>query len=525
MNLPHLDCPLIARLRADFLAAGWADAWLEAHLSAGARTAFEREERVPAMMELARLCPPLAALLSGDASRKTIADVSGVSANPGVILTAFFMLGLPMPEDLLSAALPQLGAQGLKDLGLYRTDGTCAYAITPVSVPSAGAPAYEYFLLTDRGYAQGEVSISPEWVMGAKGASFTLACATPRSRRARGLDLGCGSGIQALALTEHCDYVAASDISERACHFTRFNAALNEKEIDVSCGSFFEPWEGTRFDVIVTNPPFVITPHSQESEENRELFQYRDGGLGRDHLGARIAREAAQHLEVGGRLHMLTNWEVTRGQPWHAHPEAWLKGHGYRAWVVRRDELNPAQYAQMWLAEENNPHAGQGVAAFEERLRAWLADFEHARTTSVVMGQIHLERFAGGEALLLESALEGGPVSAREVEAHVRALPEDLFAEHYRVADDVTEERHYLPGAEHPAVITLTSGETRRSYNVSAHTAGLAGASDGQLSAGAIAAALAEIYSEEESHVRTLLAQELPMLIRAGILTWGNVQV
>lgn len=533
MNLPRLDSAAIALLRSDFRAAQWDVTWLEAHLSAGARTAFEREERIPAMMELARLCPWLEPYLLGEGMPgetpdiTEAPDVTETGETAGVILTSFFTLGLAMPSELLALALPHLGVEGLTHLGLYRADNTCPFAITPVAVPVAGiAGGYHYHLLSDRGYAQGESKISPEWVMGAKGASFTLARAIPRNRRARALDLGCGAGIQALALAEHCDYVAASDISDRACHFTRFNAALNEKEIDVYCGSFFEPFAGQRFNIIVTNPPFVITPRTMPAgnhSDSTALFHYRDGGLGRDHLGAQIVEDGADHLEPSGTLHMLTNWEVTFGQPWHAHPEAWLQGHDYRAWVVRRDELSPAQYAHMWLTEEDNPHGGRGVSSFEARFQAWLADFDAARTTSVVMGEIHLARVSQPERdLLLESALEGGPISAREVEAHLRALPEDLFAQHYRVAGDVTEERHYLPGSEHPAVITLTSGETRRSYNVSAHTAGLVGASDGQLSAGAIAAALAEIYDEDESHVRALLTQELPMLIRAGVLLWGQ---
>ena len=41
---------------------------------------------------------------------------------------------------------------------------------------------------------------------------------------------------------------------------TRLNAALNEVEVDVRDGSFFEPVAGERFDLIATNPPFVISP-------------------------------------------------------------------------------------------------------------------------------------------------------------------------------------------------------------------------------------------------------------------------
>jgi len=76
------------------------------------------------------------------------------------------------------------------------------------------------------------------------------------------LDLGCGCGIQALYLATHAGRVVATDLSSRACALTQFNAALNEAVIDVREGSLFEPVEGETFDLIVTNPPFVITPDS-----------------------------------------------------------------------------------------------------------------------------------------------------------------------------------------------------------------------------------------------------------------------
>ena len=51
-----------------------------------------------------------------------------------------------------------------------------------------------------------------------------------------------------------------TDLSERALAFARFNAALDEADWDVRAGSMLDPVAGERFGLVVSNPPFVITP-------------------------------------------------------------------------------------------------------------------------------------------------------------------------------------------------------------------------------------------------------------------------
>ena len=95
---------------------------------------------------------------------------------------------------------------------------------------------------------------------GLGGASTTLASWTPRPAVERALDLGTGCGVQALHLGAHARQVTVTDISTRALDFARFNAVLNGCEWDVVEGSMLDPVAGQRFGLIVSNPPFVITP-------------------------------------------------------------------------------------------------------------------------------------------------------------------------------------------------------------------------------------------------------------------------
>ncbi|HLT68197.1 MAG TPA: SAM-dependent methyltransferase, partial [Microbacterium sp.] len=75
-------------------------------------------------------------------------------------------------------------------------------------------------------------------------------------------------------------------------------------------------------------------------------------------------------------------------------------------------------------------------------------------------------------------------------------------------AADVTETRHYLPGAENPTVIELRQGcGFGRSVQADPALAGLVGACDGELTIGQILGALAQLLEVDE---RALTASVLP---------------
>ncbi len=66
-------------------------------------------------------------------------------------------------------------------------------------------------------------------VLGIGQASTTLVQVTARRHVARALDLGTGCGIQTFHLLHHAEHVTATDISERALAFTRFNLAAQRR--------------------------------------------------------------------------------------------------------------------------------------------------------------------------------------------------------------------------------------------------------------------------------------------------------
>ncbi|MBR7504227.1 methyltransferase, partial [Mycobacterium tuberculosis] len=79
----------------------------------------------------------------------------------------------------------------------------------------------------------------------------------------------------------HAERVIATDISARALHLTALGAALaGATNIDLRQGSLLEPLPED-VDLLVSNPPFVITPRTA-AEAVVPDFEYRDGGMSGD---------------------------------------------------------------------------------------------------------------------------------------------------------------------------------------------------------------------------------------------------
>ena len=119
-------------------------------------------------------------------------------------------------------------------------------------------------------------------------------------------DLGTGSGAIALAVKhERPDIRAcAVDRSEAAIAVARSNASRHRLEIEFHSGNWFEPLAGRRFDVIVSNPPYV--PEGDRHLAQGDLrFEPRAALVGgEDGLAdiRRIVAAAPVHLGRGGWL-------------------------------------------------------------------------------------------------------------------------------------------------------------------------------------------------------------------------------
>ena len=173
------------------------------------------------------------------------------------------------------------------------------------------------------------------------------------------LDLGTGCGILAHVASEFSSRVVASDINPRACEYAELNARLNGLEsIEVRAGDLFEPVRGERFDLILTNPPFVLAPSNE--------FAFRDNDMMLDEFCGMLARTAPNYLEEGGCFQMICEWVETGDEPWHERLGRWFENSNCDTWVLHAKPEDPEHYAQVRIAEATALTTETEIASFAE---------------------------------------------------------------------------------------------------------------------------------------------------------------
>lgn len=120
------------------------------------------------------------------------------------------------------------------------------------------------------------------------------------------VDLGTGSGIVAISLALECPpaSIATVDLSQEAIAVARNNAGRLGAKVDFFQGDWFVPLAGQRFDLIVSNPPYVAAgdPHlALNGLPHEPQMALTDGADGLDCI-RRIVADAPLHLNSGGWL-------------------------------------------------------------------------------------------------------------------------------------------------------------------------------------------------------------------------------
>lgn len=121
------------------------------------------------------------------------------------------------------------------------------------------------------------------------------------------LDLCCGSGAIGISLAKICNNlkVTASDISEAALAIAEENAKTLRTKIKFLQGDMFKPHEGKKYDMIVSNPPYIRTNMIsilQEEVKKHEPLKALDGGRDGLNFYRTIVENADKYLKPGGFL-------------------------------------------------------------------------------------------------------------------------------------------------------------------------------------------------------------------------------
>jgi SAM-dependent methyltransferase len=313
---------------------------------------------------------------------------------PLTSLIRLFALHAAVPEAEASAAFVPLTIDELAALGLVeRAEGHVRSLVTL-------AVAEGLILALDRPDPV-TFAVRPDHVLGVSPPAILLAHLTVRRAGGRVLDLGCGGGVQALLAARHAESVVGADLNPRALAFARFNARLNGvRNVEWREGDLFAPVAGERFDLVVSNPPFVVSPES--------WLLFRDGGGAGDGICARIVAGLGEHLAEGGFATVLANWALREGEPWADRPRRWVEGTGCDAWILRSETQDPLTYAAVWTR-------GPDAAGYKDALERWRAHYEALGIRSLVMGALVLRRRAAGPAWVRADELPAPP--ARDASA------------------------------------------------------------------------------------------------------------
>lgn len=121
------------------------------------------------------------------------------------------------------------------------------------------------------------------------------------------LDMCTGSGCIAISLRKLGDFqpVTAVDLSTEALALARENAEANDCRIRFLEGDLFQPLIGDKFDVLVSNPPYIPTgeiaglmPEVRDHDPWMALNGQEDGL----YFYRRLAQEGKEFLQAGGRV-------------------------------------------------------------------------------------------------------------------------------------------------------------------------------------------------------------------------------
>ena len=375
-DLPLTDPGVVDALAGDLAAAGYDTSGVIDALGDAAHRALSRGE----------LWPALRATRDG---------------GPLATLVRLFLLGATEPGPAVAAALPTVGVARAAGAGLLEQSGPGYRAALDVrphgdDSGSGSGSGGEFLVVSDLDSDTRPGPVRPDHVLGIGAASMSLARAVIRRPAGVALDVGTGCGIQALHLNSHVQSIIATDTNPRALALAAATARLNGQRWDLRRGSLFEPVGGEQFDLVVSNPPFVVGAGDQR-------YEYRDSGFVGDGICERFIRQVPAFLKPGGTAQLLANWMIRTDSDWRDRIGSWLADSGCDAWVVQREIADPTEYVALWCKD-----AGESPADTAAVADAWLDWLDSEQVEGIGMGVVTLRSTDGRPEVTLDQITGAG---------------------------------------------------------------------------------------------------------------------
>lgn len=292
------------------------------------------------------------------------------------ILTRLFVAELSCSVHDAETALGSSDLQSWVDGGVLQVSGDEVISLMAIDWFGDLLVAFDARRLRSR----------PDYVMGPSGPTAALAGLTIRTEVATTLDIGCGSGLQALLAAAHSASVKAYDINQRAVHLTRFNSALNGiSNIQAQQADLFNfPSADVNADLVVSNPPYVISPGLSH--------QYRDSGRQGDEVCRHLAALIPRLLARSGIGQFMANWAVTTTESWRDRVAGWFKNSGCDVWILHETTEEASSYVANWLRETD----ATALKKMDHRYERWMNHFHEQRIIGVGYGLVTMQRRSQG---------------------------------------------------------------------------------------------------------------------------------
>ena len=267
------------------------------------------------------------------------------------------------------------------------------------------------WLLSDR------LDGNPDAVMGPGGGTQHLGSLIPKSFRGTALDLGCGAGTLALqAARGGARRAVGVDLNPRAIAIARFNARFNGLEVEFCVGDTVEPVKGQHFDLVLSQPPFVVQPRDHAG--STFLF----GGSTGDEIPLRFIAAIPGVLAAGGRALVLMQSAERQESPLHARLRGALGDEPVDLLVLGTRGPPPPVQASVFASFED-PSLGDGYAAVA---RSYLDTFEalgtHAFTGALAVIHRSREHRAGERPYTLGLKLSASHYDAASLQLFLTGL-------------------------------------------------------------------------------------------------------
>lgn len=273
-------------------------------------------------------------------------------------LARLFLLAREVSRDDAQSAIAPVPLDSMLNFGLIRPGSAPDRVRGLCALVTFG----DMLMLRDfEPHVSGE-PLHSDHVLGVGVATMLLANITVRRGNERALDVGTGQGFHALVACDHARQIIGTDINPRALAMARASLAMNDGDrVELRAGSLLDPVAGDDpFDLIVSNPPFVIAPPHDTI------------ALGGRHVGDDLCRDLIRstpaHLAPDGFATILFSWHHADDIDWRIRPAQWLEGLDTDALVIKFRTDPVEAYAKRWLIE-----SGHGTSP-DDPARASMSD-------------------------------------------------------------------------------------------------------------------------------------------------------